>query len=257
MKMRSYAKHNALYITMISLLFFVFACAPAPSVSDTTTPGTTSTYAPTSTDMPKPTEIIQPSVTPTDTPTPIVAGMGQVVFSESFDDLEFPFNINGPQRIESGVLVLDVPAGEPGNGIYGTIPVPPGATTILLFKTVGGTVFNIGYHSGDYETESLRRISYNSSTGAWDIYIGEEKGPRNYPVEIWKDLHLRFDTWRYFSITRTVNGEIFVKLWERDNPASLVEFQRNLGGEWGALPFTFFVDFRAGSFLLDEYQDVQ
>ena len=255
-------KHKAWRTTIICFILFSFACSSAPGVVPTLASSTTALSAPTLTDTPEPTVTIQPSATPspsaTPTLTPLVPDLGQVIFSENFDDLNFSFNVYGPKRVESGVLVLDkTPAGEQANGIYGTIPIPPGATTIVLFKTVGGTEFNIGYHTGDYRTESLRRVSYNSSNGMWDIYIGEEDKYNQHPVEVWKDLRLHFEAWHYFSITRTTNGELLLKLWERDDPASMIEFQRNMGGEWGALPFTFFVDFQAGSFLLDEYQEVR
>lgn len=48
-----------------------------------------------------------------------------------------------------------------------------------------------------------------------------------------------------------------IKLWERDNAEGTIEYHGNLGSEWGALELTFVADFRYGSFMLDEYQDLQ
>ena len=252
-------------IRIIILVLFVLpaACAPAvgtPSGSAVTAIGTaTEKFTPTETPAPTETPQLTLTFTPTPTVTPLVPGLGQVIFHESFDDMDFPFNVIDPPRIESGVIILGSPGTDqaPGNGIYGTIPIPPGATTIVLFKTVGGTEFNIGYHTGEYRTPSLRRVSFNSATGAWDIYLGEENRSDKPPAERWQDLRLHYDTWHYFSATCTTEGGIFIRIWDRDDPSSMIEFQRNMGSEWGTLPFTFFVDFQAGSFLIDEYQVVQ
>lgn len=263
MKMKRYTQHKALYITMISLILIAYACSPASTVSlATTTPRAAVIDTSTSTYTPQPTQTLQPTVTHTQTPsptlTPLVPDRGQVLFSENFDDLDFPFDVYGPKRIESGVLVLDkTPPGEMANGIYGRIPIPMGATTLVLFKTVGGTEFNIGYHTGDYGTESIRRFSLNSGAGVWDLYNGNAVGRGNFPVTSWRERKLHYDTWHYLSLTRTPEGTIEAKIWKKDNPDEIIEFYRDLGAEWGTLDFTFFVDFTGGSFLIDEYQEVK
>lgn len=263
MKLQACPLSNFIRIVIPALFLLPAACAPAVGTPSDSAPGmivtATETLAFTETPVPTVTPPPPLTFTPTPTVTPLIPEIGQVIFHESFDDLDFPFNVIDPPRIESGVIILGSPGTDqaPGNGIYGTIPVPPGATTIVLFKTMGGTEFNIGYHTGEYRTPSLRRVSFNSATGAWDIYLGEENRGDKPPAERWQDLRLHYDTWHYFSITCTTEGEIFVRIWDRDDPSSMIEFQRNMGSEWGTLPFTFFVDFQAGSFLIDEYQVVQ
>jgi len=190
---------------------------------------------------------------------PLVTGLGQVTFNEHFDDLVFPFNIYGPARIESGVLVLEREAGYqsppdmwPTGGIYGIAPITPDTTTVVLFKVNGSTGFNIGYHVGDYETESLRRFNFSSS-GSWNLY----KGKSTSPIKSWKSRQARANTWYFCSLRRSANGDMDIKLWQRDNPESIISFHGNLGPEWETLKLTFFADFRYGSFMLDEYQNLK
>ena len=255
------AKHKALYITIVCFLIVSFACSPAPSVTTTAMPSVTVAYTPTLTHTPEPTTTIQPSSTPfpITIPTLLVNDRNQVVFGENFNGFEFghefDFDIHGLARIESGVVVLEIDGGYrqptkiwPFGGIYGTFPVSPDTTTTVLFKTTSGTAFDIGFHTGDYETESLRRFSFNSAGGTWDLFSG------NNPIKSWHAGHLHFDTWHYFSLTRTADGDVDAKLWEQDKPENMIRFHGNLGSEWGTLEPTFFADYRSGSFMLSEFQ---
>jgi len=246
------ATQKGLYITILYFLLTSFACSPAPSVTATSAPSATATLLPSHTDTPVPTLTVQPSATPipSATPTPLIADLGQVIFSESFEDLDFPFNVYSPKRIESEILVL-----EQQGGIYGISAVPPGVTTIILLKTTGVSQFNIGYHTGEYGTESIRRFSFNAASGRWDLYDGNITP--HVPAKFWNARQVRGDTWHYFLIKRSANGDMDAKIWERDKPETMFQFHGNLGPEWGTLELTFFVDFREGSFMLDEYQDLK
>jgi hypothetical protein len=82
-------------------------------------------------------------------------------------------------------------------------------------------------------------------------------GGNNVPIKHWDARQPRSDTWYYFSLKRTANGDTYAKLWERDKPDSSMEFHGNLDSEWSALEVAFFADYRTGSFFLDEYQDLQ
>ncbi len=247
---------------MATLVWFLFsfACSSAPAVTVTAMPSIRATNAPSLTPTLTSTATIQPSATPIPsiTPTPLVTGLGQVIFSESFDEWAFPFNIYGPGRIEANALVMEREAGYqpppdmwPTNGLYGTRSIPPEVTTVILFEAKSGTQFNIGFHNNAYGTDELRRFSFNEGAGTWDLYIGK----RN--VKQWNASRLRFDTWYYFSITRSVNGDITAKIWRRDSPKSQIEFHGNLGPEWSTLELTFLIDFRGGTFTLDEYQELR
>jgi hypothetical protein len=267
-----FSKRAVLSITILCGIFISFACSPNPSVAATPVPSNTvaTTYTPTpiptDTPTPAPTATIQPSITPspTVTPTPLVADLGQVIFSESFDNLGFDFDYWGPARVEAGVVVLEreigykPPAGLwPYGGIGTKFPILPDTTTIVLFKVTSGTTFNIGYHNNKYGDESLRRFSYNSGEGKWDWYEGHLTSSGNYPLKQWKARQSNFYTWHYFLIKRSANGDIEAKMWERDKPKTLFEFKGNLGPEWGTLELTFFIDYHKGSFLLDEYQNLK
>ena len=66
-------------------------------------------------------------------------------------------------------MVLDIDGGykQPEKiwnfgGIYGTFPISSGTTTTVLFKTTSGTAFDIGFHMGAYDTESIRRFSFKA-----------------------------------------------------------------------------------------------
>lgn len=264
------AKHKTLCFITVYFLLFSFACSSSPKsitpsvsapdivVSDTPSP--TSTLAPTAT--------VQPSETPLPSATPasLAPDLGQVVFNESFDDLESAFNFWGPARIENGIVVLEREAGYkspeglwPFGGMNTKEPIPPDVTTIILFRAIGGATFNIGYHAGDYGTESLRRFSFNSGSGAWDLYKGNSNttGNANFPVESWNARQPDFNTWHYFAMRRSSNGDMDVKLWERDKPETMFTFHGNLGPEWAELEVTFFLDYHQGSFMLDEYQELK
>ena len=251
-------KNNKLpqYSIMLLSIFLFFGCAPAPVLDDIAT----IPPEPTSTPNPTVTAIIPPSHTPspTITPTPLVPELGQVLFSEGFEDITFPFDFWGPGRIESGTLILErepdyVPPPHlwPYGGINKSSPVLPDVTTVILFKKTGNATFNIGYHIGDYSTEKVSRFSYNSGKGTWDIYHGSTQDVEEIPAR-----QSDFNQWHYFSITRSANGDFDARIWERDNPGNTFKFHGNLGPEWGTLEFTFFADYHLGSFVLDEYQEL-
>jgi hypothetical protein len=214
---------------------------PVPSLSRTATPPATSTQTPSAT------------VPPSPTPTPLVEGLGQVVFSESFDDLDFPFDICGKAHIESGVLVVErgpedpSPCGIFSGGIYGRDPIAIDTTAIILFKTTSD--FNVGVHTGNYTDETLRRFTFGLSQGigTWDIGYGSFLKSQQTRVP-------GVDTWYYFSIRHSSDGDFEAKLWQQDTPQYVIEFHGNLGPEWGTLPFTFVSDFTDVPFLVDEFQ---
>ena len=246
------------FMVIFSILLF-FGCTPisnagstlvppmSPEVPSTLSPTTTATILP------------SPTASPTSTPTPLIPDIGQVVFSEDFDDLTLPFDFWGPGQVESGTLVLkreaeyvSPPNLWPYGGINKRTPVPPDVTTIVLFRKTDNATFNIGYHIGDYSTGMVSRFSYNSGQGTWDIYHGS-----TLEVEEIQARQSDFNQWHYFSITRSANGDFDARIWERDNPENNFHFQGNLGTEWGTLEFTFFADYHLGSFILDEYQELK
>jgi hypothetical protein len=251
-----HAKSKAFYAIMVCFILIAFACSPSPGIPPTPIQGVTSTSTPKPTDTPTPTMIIAPTVTftPSPTPTPLVADRGQVLFSESFDDEDFPFSICGKGRVESGLLVVENdPADEAhlcgmfSGGIYGTNTIPPDTTLVVLFKTTSD--FNIGIHTGDYKDGSIRRFSFGitQGIGTWDLMIGKV-------YEGWRVHGTSADRWYYFSIKYSTNGEVDTKLWERDNPKNVTEFQGNLGAEFATNHLYFVADFKDVPFLVDEYQ---
>src|SRR5215510_10312801 len=152
-------KRSIFYIIGICFLLFLVACYPVTSVPSTHVPSRTHTWTPNPTNTSTSTATFTPSATFTITPTstPLVEGLGQVIFSESFDDMDFPFGICGEPHIETGVLVVEgtlenpSPCGIFSGGIYGIEPIPADTTLIVLFKT--NSDFNIGIHTGDYSNE--------------------------------------------------------------------------------------------------------
>ena len=257
-------KYKVLYITILFFLLFSFACKSTPSGAVILTPNVTTTYTPSLTYTPEPSATFQPSITPLPSTTPafVISFQDQVVLGEGFNGFEFAhefdFNVHGLKQIESGVVVLDIDGGykQPEKiwnfgGIYGTFPISSGTTTTVLFKTTSGTAFDIGFHMGAYDTESIRRFSFNSSQGTWDLFNG------NDPIKSWHAGHSHFDKWHYFSLTRTANGDIDAKLWEQGKPENTISFHGNLGAEWGTLEPTFFADYRSGSFMLSDFKVLQ
>jgi hypothetical protein len=164
-------KHKSLCIPLACFLLFTFACSSSPGRTVTATPGVPVTYTPSLTDSPAPTATLQPSATSTPRPTltPLASDLGQVVFSESFDDLNMPFDVCGTSRIESGVLIVEreTEAGSPcgifAGGIYARDPLPPNTTLIILFKTTHD--FNVGIDAGTYGDETLRRFTFSLAQG--------------------------------------------------------------------------------------------
>ena len=250
--------HKAWYFTIVYFLLFSFACSAAPAVTVTVTPSITVMYTPSLTYTPIPTVTVQPSATsiPISTSTPLVAGLGEVIFSEGFDDMDFPFGICGAAHIESGILVVERGPEEPSacgifsGGIYGIDLIPPDATVVVLFKTTSD--FNIGLHTGSYQDETLRRFTFGltQEIGSWDLGVGSA-------YKTWRVGAPHVDSWYYFSIKSSASGNIDARLWERDQPENMIEFHENLGDEWGTLPLTFVSDFKDVPFLVDEYQVLQ
>ena len=248
------SERKALSFTILYFLLFSFACTSTSNAVITAVPSSIVTYTPSLTHTPTPTETAQPSATftPTLTPTPLVAGLGQVIFSESFEDTDFPFSICGKARTESGVLVVErgpedpSPCGMFSGGIYGVQAIQPDMVAVVLFKT--NSDFNIGVNVG-LPTDEYHRFSFGITQGiaTWDMAKGQN-------VTTWRTHATRVDSWYYFSIQRSANGHVDAKLWERANPKNVIEFHANLGSEWGTLPFFFVADFKDVPFFMDEYQ---
>lgn len=241
-------------------LLLACACSPAAPGNLSPAPGSSATHTSLPVASPSPSRTTRPTDTATPVPTALVASTGQVVFSESFSDRTFPFNVYGPYDIKDGVLLLErdrsyqpAPDMWPTGGLYGTRNISPGETTVMRFKVSGDINFSIGYHTGVYAADSLRRFNY-SSDGSWDLY----EGASNSPVKQWPAGKAQGNTWYYFSIRRSADGVLDASLWQASQPPeSAIRFHANLGAEWGTLPLNLVIDFRWGAFLLDEYQDIQ
>jgi hypothetical protein len=191
----------------------------------------------------------------------MVPDLGQVIFGETFDDLMFDFDYRGPARLESGAILLEREKGYrspeglwPYGGIVTTFPIDPDTTTLVLFQVKNGAVFNMGYHTGNYGEDSLRRFSYNSGQATWDWYHGNLTPEGKYPVKQWRARPVNLGIWHYFLIERSSNGDIEAKIWERDHPQTMFQFHESLGEEWSTLELTFFADYHKGALLLDEFQ---
>ena len=266
-----HSRQVILPITISCCILLAGSCSPSHvTVPASTTLPATETISPISTDtlVPAATSTVKPSATPdpTLTFTPLVSDLGQVIVGEGFDDLTFQlkFDYWGPAQIESGVIMLEREAGyksPPGLWPYGGIntlhPVAPGTTTLVLFQVKNGATFNIGYHTGNYGEDSLRRFTYNSGQGTWDWYYGNPTANGNYPIKQWRARPVNLGVWHYFMIKRSSNGDVEAKLWERDHPATMIQFHENLGPEWGTLELSFFIDYHKGTLFLDEYQNLQ
>lgn len=255
-------KYKVISFLIASFLFFPSACSSVPSALPIVTSTQTSSATLSPIDTQQPTETIAPSVTPlpTATTTPLVPELGQVLFSENFEDINFQFaNIYGPGRSESGVLIMErgknypsPPGMWPTGGIYGINPISLDITILILFKSSRENVFHIGYHNNKYESSSdLRAFAFNSGFATWQLHTG------NSPDKLWHTHQPRPDVWHYFSITRTASGDIYARIWERDNPEAKIEFDENVGTEWGELDLTFYIDFRGGTLMVDEYQELR
>jgi len=252
-------KPKALSITTLCVI--LFACSRAPSPTASPAPSAVATFTPSPTSTPEPTATLLPSATPSPTRTPLVSGLGEVIFSESFDDLDFQglFGFYGPSRIESGAVVMDREEGYvsppdmwPTNGIYAQFGVPPGMTTLVLFKAAKGTNFHLGYIAEEGGAGAAVRFDFNWGFAVWELY----GGPAGQ-VRIWHSHQPRLELWHYFSIKRTADGTMEARLWEKDNPEAIMEFRENLGEEWGTYTLTFFLHLRGGSVMVDEYQDLR
>jgi hypothetical protein len=249
------AIHKGFYFTIIGFVLASFACRPAPVVMATSTPSVTVTLTSSPTNTPAPTVTIQPSATftPSPTITPLVPDLGQVLFSENFDDMELPFYICGAAHIESGVLVVErgpeepSPCGMFSGALYGNEPISVDTTLLVRFKTTSD--FNIGIHAGEYGSDTLRRFSYGitQGIGTWDLMQGNN-------IQTWRTHGTTADRWYTFSIRLSSTGNVQGKLWQVDDPKDTTVFEVTLGDGWDALPYYFVSDFKDVPFLVDEYQ---
>jgi hypothetical protein len=248
--------HIALKLIMGCLLLVLPACDPTLTPTFTPTSSSIPSLTPSPTATATLTSTATFTFTPSPTPTPLVAGIGQVIFSESFDDMDFPFGICGAAHIESGVLVVErgpenpSPCGMFSGGIYGYNPIPVDATLLVRFKT--NIDFNIGIHYGD--SNNYHRFTYGITRGiaTWDLMKVDVSG-----LTTWRTNGTRADEWYYFSLHRLANGKVHAKLWQEDDPSNITEFQVTFDSEWATLPLTFVADFVHVPFYLDEYQIVK
>ena len=245
-----------LKIIMGSLLLVLPACAPTPPPPPTPTSSSTASLTPSPTATATLTPTATFTFTPSPMPTPLAPDIGQqVIFSESFDDMDFPFGICGAAHIESGVLVVErspenpSPCGMFSGGLYGNDPIPADTTLLVLFKTNHN--FNVAVHAGTQPENIFRRFAFSVYQGAeWGLGTGEE-------YKSWKASMPKLNSWYYFSLKHSGNGDIDARVWERDNPENGSTFHLNAGTEWGTLPVYFVADFVDAPFSVDEIQIVK
>ncbi len=183
-----------------------------------------------------------------------------MVLRESFDsnDLGGVFGIYGPYRIESGTLVMEREEGyqQPPDmwvtgGMYGQVLIPPNTTSILLFKVKKGTTFHVGYSGHIQGTGEPLDFHFNSGFATWEMH-----GVPSVSVKLWHAQQPKTEVWYYFLIQHNASGEVKAAMWERDNPESRMEFDKNLGSDWATLYPTFYIHFHDGAVTLDEYQEL-
>jgi len=190
----------------------------------------------------------------------MVTGLGEVVFGEDFDGLDFAgaFAIYGSMHFDDGALVMELQEGEPqppagsfSHEFYGGFNIVPDMTALFRFRIKPDTVFQIGYMVRDGGNGRPVRFDFNSGAGRWELY-----GDGLQLLNVWDAQQPRADVWQYFSIRRSAGGDVVARLWEADDPTRVIEFHKSLGEEWGTLELTLFI-FSRGSLMLDEYQQLK
>jgi hypothetical protein len=190
----------------------------------------------------------------------MVTGLGEVVFAEDFDGLEFAgaFSIYGSMHIDDGALVMELQEGEQqplagsfSHEFYGGFNIEPGMTALVRLRVKPDTVFQIGYMVRNGGNGKPVRFDFHSGAGRWELY-----GDEGQLLNVWEAQQPRADVWQYFSIRRSADGDVEARQWEEADPTRAIEFHENLGAEWGTLEVTLFI-FSHGSLTLDEYQQLR
>lgn len=236
--------------TLTPTLLFVATPTPAPATART---------------------MLLPSATLTPSPTPLLVDAGDVVRSESFDDLsnvDFSLYGVGKAEIVDGKLILSdkfSPGGRPWEdgesaGRSNFSPLA-GHTSTFLFKAEDRTYF--GFHFELYGPSSsgefYKGINLQASQGGLYLNFFDGLSAHLGPPHIsWPVIRFRYGVWYYYSLRVDPDGLITAQIREKDNPDNII-FDKTvvLNPEWAAPGFTFVTTAYQGSLVLDEYQETE
>lgn len=121
---------------------------------------------------------------------------------------------------------------------------------LMLFQYQTGTNVNLFVSTGGWQTPNYRRwgLTIVDSRISWDGWEGSIYLGSDFPPNV-----LRTDTLYYLMIGLDDNGNITMKVWEKDNPNNHADFQKKMPSTWMGLPWTSLLQLYEGTVEVEEY----
>ena len=270
----------------VILLALVVACAgPIPAAAPTSTIPSTSTNTPTATETssPFPTNTPLPTATPFCPPHPdsqttinsvqektaaLVPG-ARVTWYDDFicEDLSYGWGdgrfVNPTAKISASNGVMTFSA-QKVEGVWDAIGRPNSMGDqkgfLILFRYQDNTNVNIFFCTGtwlksDYKrwgvtfTDASDRSWWNGWQGSQSLNYSQRK--LQLPRKV-----LEPNKWYYLLEKLGNNGQVTMKIWEKDNPSNHADFQTEMPSSWTGHQWVVLIQIYEGTVEIDEYQEL-
>jgi hypothetical protein len=122
---------------------------------------------------------------------------------------------------------------------------------LLLFQYEAGTTAPLFIYTGTWQSPGYRRwglgITADPQPG-WEGWEGSRWMGSSLPGNV-----LRPDTPFYLQISMNNNGEVTMKVWEKDNPNNHADFKRQMPASWVGRRWISLFQLYEGTLEIDEY----
>lgn len=268
-------------LQVMALLIYLVACNSATStIIPTPTNPSTSTTIPTATETstPFPTNTSLPSPTPACPPQPdsqatlnsvqektaaLVPG-AKVIWYDNFncEDLSYGWGLGGFANptanvsVSNGIVTFSAQKVEDAWDGFGR-PYSLGDQKgfLVLFRYQARTEVGLFFHTGTWWKSDYRRwglgIVIGPSEGYWEGWYGSNSLPSYFSRKV-----LQPNKWYYLLDKLGKNGEVTMRVWEKDNPTNYVDSKKEMPSNSIGHKWAFLVQIGEGILEMDEYQEL-
>ena len=242
-------------LLVLLIVLTISGCSPAPAPESTVTPAPpTNTPEPTatSTSTPIPTKTPIPP-TPTVAPPAVLQDYLENVVVTNMDD----FSSSSGWELWSGKIsngVLEI-VGKDWNGLGKTGTFPEGTGILINFKYEKGSVFEMYYDYGDWQTDAYRRfgIYYWEGYPKANLWLGKRGLGFN---NLHGNLESSGDTWYTLLMATDADGEFLAVIWNPENPErTSVYHEKN--EKWAGYNWRFRIGADEGTIIFDDFMKIK
>ncbi|HNN12721.1 MAG TPA: hypothetical protein PKL78_04130 [Anaerolineales bacterium] len=258
--------------SFILMILFLVSCTSTPPQTPTTTPVLLGTYTPTLAPTATPTNTLQPTATACVTEPNSVSTLNSVqdktsalipnataIWYEDFhcNEISSGWGVAhaGPTTnisVANGVITISVQKVEgKWEGISpGSNSLEDNKGMLVLFKYTADTLANLFISTGEWQTPNYRRwgLTTDNSSRMWVGWEGSHWLSSYFPPEV-----LRPETWFYLTISLGDDGQVTMKIWEKDDPNNHTDFQKRMPDSWKGRNWLSLFQLYEGTLEIDEY----